>query len=137
MTRHVAVISDVNKDIYDNNLIILESGVSDDVSNALKIPLSATVFLPDNQDKFSRDNLKQTADSIVERLEYFLPFLKENIEFFDIEESINISQKQRDIVNPKYKLRNAFLTGFAAKKQQNQIPQYLSDRRVTAGGCRL
>lgn len=121
MTRHVAVISDVNKDIYDNNLIILESGVSDDVSSALKIPLSATVFLPDNQDKFSRDNLKQTADSIVERLEYFLPFLKENIEFFDIEESINISQKQRDIVNPKYKLRNAFLTGFAAKSNKTRF----------------
>ncbi|MCE5210714.1 MAG: hypothetical protein LLG40_04090, partial [Deltaproteobacteria bacterium] len=58
---------------------------------------------------------------IVERLEYFLPFLKENIEFFDIEESINISQKQRDIVNPKYKLRNAFLTGFAAKSNKTRF----------------
>jgi phytoene dehydrogenase-like protein len=123
MAKHVAVISDINKDIYDNNLIILESGASENnkLAVASKIPLSATVFLPDNQDIFSRDNLNQTANSIIERLEYFLPFIKENIEFLDIEESINVSQKQRDVVNPKYQLRNAFVTGFAAKNNKTRF----------------
>ncbi|MFA5322664.1 MAG: hypothetical protein WC373_08310 [Smithella sp.] len=122
MARHVAVIGDVNKDIFDNNnLIILESGASDNVNNDSKIPLSATVFLPDNQDTWSRDNLNQAANSIIDSLEYFLPFLKENIEFFDIEASIDMSQKQRNIVNPKYKLRNAFTTGFAAKSNKTRF----------------
>lgn len=121
MARHVAVISDVNKSVYDDNLIILESGASDNINNALKIPLSATVFLPDDQETWSKDHLNQTADSIIDRLEYFLPFLKENIEFFDIEASIDISQKQRNIVNPKYKLRNAFTTGFAAKSNKTRF----------------
>ena len=123
MARHVAVISDVNKDIYDNNLIILESGAfqSEDVLSASKIPLSATVFLPDNQDIWSRDNLNQMGISIIGRLEYFLPFLKENIEFFDIEESINISLKQRNVVNPKYQIRNAVITSFAAKNNKTKF----------------
>lgn len=123
MARHVAVISDVNKDIYNDNLIILESNSHEDEKNSSisKIPLSATVFLPNDQNIWSKDNLSQTADSIINRLEYFLPFLKENIEFFDIEESIKISQKQRDIVNPKYQLRNSFISGFAAKDNKTKF----------------
>lgn len=122
MARHVAVISDIKKDIYDDNIIILEWAASEnEKAAASKIPLSATVFLPANDDIWSRDHLKVTADSMIERLEYFLPFLKENIEFIDIEESINISQKQRDVVNPKYRLRHSFITGFAAKKNKTRF----------------
>jgi len=122
MATHVAVITDVNKDIYDDNLIILESGSSENEKTAVsKIPLSATVFLSNDQAIWSRDNLSQTADSIIERLEYFLPFLKENIEFFDIEESINISQKQRNVVNPKYQLRKSFISGFFAKNNKTKF----------------
>jgi phytoene dehydrogenase-like protein len=121
MAGHVAVISDINKDIYDNNLIILDSGASQNESPASKIPLSATVYLPDNQEVWAKDSLKQTADSIIERLENFLPFLKENIEFFDIEESINISRKQRSVVNPKYQIRNSFCSGFAAKNNKTKF----------------
>ena len=123
MARHVAVISDVNKDIYDDNLIILESGASENenITSASKIPLSATVFLPNNQAIWTKENLTQTAESIIDRLEYFLPFLKENIEFFDIEESINISKKQREVVNPKYQLRKSLISGFAAKSNKTRF----------------
>ncbi|MGP8152695.1 MAG: hypothetical protein ACLQBQ_00895 [Smithella sp.] len=123
MARHVAVISDVNKDIYDNNLIILESGASENekITSTLKIPLSATVFLPNDQAIWTKENLTETAVSIIDRLEYFLPFLKENIEFFDIEESINISKKQREVVNPKYQLRKSLISGFAAKSNKTRF----------------
>jgi phytoene dehydrogenase-like protein len=123
MARHVAVISDVNKHIYDDNLIILELSIPQDegtISTA-KTLLSATVFLPDDQMTWSKENLTANARSIIERLEYFLPFLKENIEFFDIKESINISQKQRAVVNPKYQLQNSFFTGFAAKSNKTKF----------------
>ncbi|HUN55549.1 MAG TPA: hypothetical protein VMU29_10380 [Smithella sp.] len=124
MANHVAVISDVNKDIYDNNLIILELDAPEAeriTPVSAKIPLSATIFLPNDQDIWSKENLSQTADSIIDRLEYFLPFLKENIEFFDIEESIKISKKLREIVNPKYQLRNAPISGFAAKDNKTRF----------------
>lgn len=134
MARHVAVISDVKKDIHDDNVIILEWAASDnDQAVASKIPLSATVFLPAHDDIWSRDNLKVTADSIIERLEYFLPFLKENIQFIDIDASITVSQKQRDVVNPKYRLRHSFITGFAAKNNKTRFKHiYLTGASLLA-----
>lgn len=123
MSKYVAVISDVNKDIWDDNLIILQSGALNvDAKNLSgKVPLSATVFLADHQNAWTKDNLEQTATSMIKRLEFFLPFLKENIKFYDINESIGISQKQRDAVNPKYQMRNAFFTGFAAKNNKTRF----------------
>lgn len=124
MGKYVAVISDLQKDIYDDNLILLNSPASasvrtDDVHS--KIPLSATVFLPDHPDKWSRDSLELTAHAIIERLDSFLPFLKENIVFFDINESIAHSQKQRDVVNAKYEMRDAFMTGFGARSNKTRF----------------
>lgn len=121
MVRHVAVISDVNKDIYDNNLIILESGTRGFKNEASKIPLSATVYLADNQGLWSKESLNQTALSMIERLEYFLPFLAENIELIDIQDSINISQKQRNVVNPRYRIRKSLLTGLASKNNKTKF----------------
>ena len=123
MARHVAVISDVNKHIYDDNLIILELCTPEDEKNTstAKSLLSATVFLPDDQMTWSKENLTANARSIIERLEFFLPFLKENIEFFDIKESINISQLQRAVVNAKYQLQNSFISGFAAKSNKTRF----------------
>ena len=123
MARHVAVISDVNKHIYDDNLIILELSVPEDgiTTSSAKNLLTATIFLTDDQVTWSKENLTANARSIIERLEYFLPFLKENIEFFDIKESINVSQKQRGAVNAKYEFKNSFISGFAAKSNKTRF----------------
>jgi hypothetical protein len=106
MANHVAVISNVDKDIYDNNLILLESNTSPEEKKGStdKKLLTATVFLPNDSAAWSKESLEAQAQSIIERLEYFLPFLKENIRFIDIEKSIDMSIKYRNIINPKYKL---------------------------------
>ncbi|MEN6623516.1 MAG: hypothetical protein ABFD50_18465 [Smithella sp.] len=117
MARHSAVVLDVEKEIFDNNIIILELHLSEDVSirAAESAALTATVFLPNNEEVWSRENLLDQASSIIEHLEFFLPFLKENINFFDLEKSIEISRNSRSAHSPKYKMRNSFLTGFAAR----------------------
>lgn len=136
MAKHVAVIRDIHKNIYDDyNLIILESGTfpMERNSGSSKVPLSATSFLPDHQDIWSRENLIQRAKSMIQHLDYFLPFLKENIVFLDIEESINISLKQRDTVNPKYEIRNALMSGFAAKTNKTRFKNiYLTGASLVA-----
>ena len=80
--RHIAVVTDITKDIYDNNLIILETGLPEkDKTLALaKTSLTATVYLPDVKENWTIDALKREAGSILDRLEKFLPFLKDNIE---------------------------------------------------------
>ena len=50
-----------------------------------------------------------------------LPFLKENIELFDIDKSIDISLEYRKVLSPKYKVRNAFFTSFAAKSNKTRF----------------
>lgn len=123
MAKHVALITDINKDIYDNNLIILELGSTYDENNnySEKNSLTATIFLPDDQMTWSNENLTAIARSIIERLEFFLPFLMENTEVFDIKESINISKKQRSVINARYQLRSSFITGFFAKSNKTKF----------------
>jgi len=123
MARHVAVISDVNKDIYDNNLILLESNLSagEKKGSADKKLLTATVFLPNDSTAWSKEYLEAQAQSAIERLEYFLPFLKENIKFIDIDKSIDISIKYRTTVNPKYIPEKSSLTGFSAKNNKTRF----------------
>ena len=121
--RHIAVVSDVNRNIHDNNLIILQLSIPQqyDQTPADKIPMTATVFLPNDDEIWTRDSLKAQSESIIDRLEFFLPFLKENIELFDIDKSIDIHNYCMQIVNPKYQLRNAFFSGFAAKNNKTRF----------------
>ncbi len=121
MARHVAVVCDMDKDIYDNNLIILDKGAPEHKSGASKIPMSATVYLSDDEKIWSKECLNGTALSMIERLGDFLPFLAENIALIDIQDSINISQKQRNVVNPRYRIRKFFMTGLAAKNNKTKF----------------
>jgi phytoene dehydrogenase-like protein len=123
IARHMAVVTDIHKDIYDNNLIILESGKPEEEAHAAsaRIPLTATVFLPNNEDAWSPENLAKESSSILDRLEYFLPFLKDNIEFFDLEKSIALSKISHGIFNPKYKIRSSFITGFASRTNKTRF----------------
>jgi phytoene dehydrogenase-like protein len=123
MARHVALVMDVDKDIYDDNIIIIESVISSDetASAKNKVSLTATVYLPSDPGMWSQESLEKIAASILAKLEQFLPFLKENIEFYDLNKSIEISKMCRKIVNPKYQMKNSFLTGFAARSNKTRF----------------
>jgi phytoene dehydrogenase-like protein len=135
MARHLALVTDVNKDIYDNNIIIIESVLSaeESVTAKDKISLTATVYLPNDSSIWCQENLETIASSIMDRLEQFLPFLKENIEFYDLNTSIEISKMCRKIVNPKYQMKNSFLTGFAARTNKTRFKNvYLTGASLLA-----
>jgi phytoene dehydrogenase-like protein len=117
MARYSAIVSDIDKDLLEDNLIILESSMPEDEKFAAsaKISLTATVYLPNDPAIWQQENLTAAAASILDRLELFLPFLKDNITFYDLDKSIGISLKSREVVNSKYKIRKSLLTGFFAK----------------------
>jgi phytoene dehydrogenase-like protein len=123
LARHIAVVPDTEKDLYDHNLIILETGPPDKdkpLSQA-KNPLTATVYLPDIEANWTREALGQEAFSILDKLDVFFPFLKDNIDLCDIDKSIDISLNYRKVLSPKYKVRNAFFTSFAAKSHKTRF----------------
>jgi phytoene dehydrogenase-like protein len=135
MAHHVAVVSAVEKNIFDDNLIILESNISaeETIDTSDKAALTATVFLSPDPAVWSTDNLTVHAQSIMDRLEYFLPFLKENIVYFDLEKSIEISKMSQGVFNPKYKMRNSFITGFAARTNKTRFKNvYLTGASLSA-----
>ena len=124
LARHAAVVSDIDKDLYEENLIILETGLPShggDPVNA-ETSLSATVYLENNEDKWTPDALRREGSSIPERLEWFLPFLRNNIKWFDLDKSIEISLERRQVVTPVYNIRNSFFTSFSAKSTKTRLP---------------
>lgn len=123
IARHIALVTDVTKDIYDNNLIILETGLPEKNESLAqgRISLSATVYLAANEENWAWDALKNQADAILRRLEEFLPFLRENIELGNVDRSIDLSLEYRKVLSPKYKVRNAFWTSFAAKSNKTRF----------------
>lgn len=139
MSSYVAIVSDISKDIYDDNLIILEINLPDEEKKAAigKKLLTATVFLPADGKYWKRANLVSTADSVIERVEYLIPFLKENIKFYDVNKSIDLSIKYRAITNPKYRVKKLFFSGFAAQKNKTSLKKvYLTGASIfTDIGC--
>lgn len=123
IARHIAVVTDVTKDIYDHNLIILETSLPEkDKSLAeARTSLTATIYLSGIEENWTWDALKREAGSMMDRLEFFLPFLKDNIELSNIDKSIDISLDYRKVLTPKYKVRNAFFTSFAAKSNKTRF----------------
>lgn len=117
LARHIAIVADVSREIYDNNLIILETSMpgKDTAHGQARTSISATVYLQDIDDHWTRDALKHQADLVLKRIDAFLPFLKENIALFDLEKSIDISLESRRVISPKYNTRNAFFTSLSSK----------------------
>jgi phytoene dehydrogenase-like protein len=123
IARHIAVVPDTTKDLYDNNLIILDTSIPEKEKplSQARTSLAATVYLPEAEENWTWDALKREANSILDRLEGFLPFLKENIELSNVDKSIDISLSYRKVLSPKYKVRNAFFTSFAAKSNKTRF----------------
>ncbi len=123
------VISDETKSAENGNPLFLETSEQGDILRAPdgKRAMSITTFLKNSPSKFNNSDLEEIAESMLKNLGTFLPFLKENLDFIDLEQSINISRDYHRIINNKYMakksvigmtflsgktpLKNVFLTG--------------------------
>ncbi len=122
LARHVAVVPEVSKNLFDDNLLILETDLAANPPSASHTPCALTVtsFLPPDAQAWTTDALKHSANKMMKRLEFFLPFLKDHIELFDLNQSIDLSIAARHVVTPKIRVRNALTTSFAAKSHKTR-----------------
>ena len=122
LAQHVAVVCDINRGLLNDNLIILEAGLAekDQSVRDAHMPLTATVFLPPDKACWELDALKLKADDVISRLEVFLPFLADNILLHDVDQSIETSIACRNLVTPKYEIKNSLFTSFAAKSSKTR-----------------
>ena len=133
MANYVAIIEEQNRPVMDNNLVFVEISDSGDAERAPfgKRTLSATVFVKESPLVLNNQELKDISETVLRKLETFLPFLAENIDFLNIDKSIELSRKYQDVANQKYRLRSESFFGMV------NMPNKTPLRNVTMTGGML
>lgn len=97
----------------DQNFVFIVSSRPGEEEHAPvgKQAITATVFLKDSPLMLADLDLKGIAMSIIDSLEGFLPFLRESIDFVNIEKSIDWSRRSQETVSQKYHPRKGTIIG--------------------------
>jgi len=113
LSPYAVVVRDENMSATDSNLVFILSTHSGDTSYAPegKKAITTTVYLKESPLILSDLELKGIANSIIDSLDRFLPFLRESIDFVNIEKSIELSRQAQDIVCQKYRPRRWTIMG--------------------------
>jgi phytoene dehydrogenase-like protein len=107
MAPYVAVVSDEKRPVHHQNLVFIERSLQGETSRAPegRRAISATVFLKESPLVLDDAALKETAKTIIDALEPFLPFLRESIDYLNVEESIAFARQCQESINQKYRPR--------------------------------
>ena len=98
------VVGDETNTTTFQSPVFISSSHADDTEHAPegRRAITATVFLKESPLVLADLELKRIANSIIDTLEGFLPFLRESIDFVNIEKSIELSRRSQEIVCQKY-----------------------------------
>ncbi len=104
--------------------LFLESSVADDTALAPrgKRTLTVTSFLPLSPVGMAEGELKAVAEGMLQSLEGFLPFLRESIDFMDLDCSIEVSRRYQQVVNPRYRFPGLSLPGLMSLPIRSPLP---------------
>jgi phytoene dehydrogenase-like protein len=107
MAPYAAVVPDDRTPARHRNLVFIEKSLPGEVSRAPegRRALSVTVFLKESPLVLDDSELKGIAKTMIDALEGFLPFLRESIDYVNIEKSIAVARRSRETVNQKYRMR--------------------------------
>jgi len=113
MATYLAILCNDSYAVMDNNIVFLESSACGEIERAPlgKRALSATVFLKESPMTLSDEELKNISTSIFRSLHYFLPFLTENLDYTNVDKSIELSRKYQGLVSLKYSMHTASFLG--------------------------
>jgi phytoene dehydrogenase-like protein len=100
-------IRDETKPLTDQNLVYIQTSCPDERDRAPqgRRALCATVFLKKSPMMLTDLELSEVAKGIIDSLEGLLPFLRENIDYVNIEKSISLARHSQEIIAQKYRLR--------------------------------
>jgi phytoene dehydrogenase-like protein len=109
MAPYVAVILDDKMPVCYHNLVFIEKSLQGDTSRAPegRRAVSATIFLKNSPLLIDDSELKSISKTVINSLESFLPFLRENIDYVNIDKSIAFARQSQEIVNKKYQSRKS------------------------------
>jgi phytoene dehydrogenase-like protein len=149
MAPYVVVVPDETRSIREGNFVFLETSITGDTDRAPQgcRSITAMVSLKDSPLRLDDSELKEHATGIIDSLEGFLPFLRENIDYIHVEKSIALSRQCQERVNQKYRagksrilgmntmlpktpVRNVFLTGGILMADQGFEGEILSGMKA-------
>lgn len=106
-------IRDQTRPLIDGNLVYIQTSRPDEKERAPegRRALSATVFLEKSPVMLTDQELNDVAKAVIDSLEGLLPFLRESIDYVNIEKSISLSRRSQETVNQKYRTRKWMTAG--------------------------
>jgi phytoene dehydrogenase-like protein len=136
MAAYAVVVRDGDDVVTDRDLIFLETSLPGEAERAPegRRAITATVFLADSPLRLNDQDLKEAAMSIIDALEGFLPFLRENIDYLHVDKSIAVSRRYQEITARKYRISGRPFWGMTTLSPGTGIPNvYLTGAILRAG----
>ena len=93
-----------------------------------------TSFLPRSPSQMDDDELRAAADGMLASLEGFLPFLRESIDYMDLDGSMDVSRRYQQIVNPRYRFPGLALPGLMTLPIRTPLPHVLLTGGINFAG---
>lgn len=109
MAPYVVVLKNIHGPVITNDIVFLQTSLPGEIDRAPegRRAITATVYLTESPLRLSDPELKNFATGIIDSLEDFLPFLRDNIDFLRVDQSICCSRRYQDILGRKYRLRRS------------------------------
>jgi phytoene dehydrogenase-like protein len=136
MAPYVAVVSDDTLPARHQNLVFIERSMQGETARAPegKRAVSVTAFLKDSPLVLDDSELKHIANAIIDSLENFLPFLRESIDYVNIEKSIAFARQSQEIANQKYHFRKGAIFAMRTFSPKTPLPNVILTGRILRAG---
>jgi phytoene dehydrogenase-like protein len=136
MATYVVLVKNGDDVVTDRDLVFLETSLPGESERAPegRRAITATVFLPDSPLRLNDQELKEVATNIIDSLEGFLPFLRENIDYLHVDKSIAISRRYQEMVNRKYRTPKRPFWGMTTLSPGTRIPNVLTTGAILRAG---
>jgi phytoene dehydrogenase-like protein len=124
LSPYAIVMRDAKSEATDHDIVFIETSRPGETERAPegKRAMSATVFLKESPLLTDDITLQGTANSIIDSLEYFLPFLRDNIDYVNIQKSIALARECHESVNLKYSSPLREIIGLSAFTPETPHP---------------
>jgi phytoene dehydrogenase-like protein len=136
MAAYAVVVRDGDGVVRDRDIVFLETSLPGETERAPegRRAITATVFLADSPLRLNDQELKDAATNIIDSLEGFLPFLRENIDYLHVDKSISVSRRYQEIANRKYRTPKRPFWGMTTLSPGTGIPNVLMTGAILRAG---
>jgi len=138
MAPYSAIYVSENEDILDN-MIYVELSLPEDFGRAPcdKRALSATALLKNSPLFLSNLEFNNITEIIMKYLKTVIPFLEVNLDYLNVEASIEFSKKYHNILNESYNIKSGtlFNNSFSPKRTHMKNIYIMNGRSQSGLGC--